>query len=64
MPRRMSPESVRQRMESDDPPLLVCGYDNDRKCQENAIEGAITYNQFANQLDQIPKEREIIFYCA
>ena len=51
-------------MESDDRPLLVCGYDNDRKCQENAIEGAITYNQFVNQLDQIPKEREIIFYCA
>jgi len=64
MPRRMSPESVRRRMESDDRPLLVCGYDNDRKCQENAIGGAITYNQFVNQLDQIPKEREIIFYCA
>lgn len=64
MPRRISAESVRRRMESNDPPLLVCGYDSDRKCAENAIEGAITYNEFRNQLDHIPKEREIIFYCA
>jgi hypothetical protein len=63
MPRRVSPESLRRRMESDDRPLLVCGYENDRKCRDIAIEGAITYNEFCNQLDQIPKEREIIFYC-
>jgi hypothetical protein len=64
MPRRLNSEDVRRRMESNDPPLLVCGYDNDRKCRDNAIERAITYNEFRNQLDRIPKEREIIFYCA
>ncbi len=64
MPTRVSPDSVRRRMESDEPPLLVCGYDDDRKCRDIAIEGAMTYSQFRNQLDQIPKEREIIFYCA
>ena len=63
-PRRVSPESVRQRMESDDPPLLVCGYDNDRKCSDIAIDGAIAYSEFVNRLDRIPKGREIIFYCA
>jgi len=51
-------------MQSDAPPLLVCGYDNDRKCSDIAIDGAITYNEFVNRLDQIPKGREIIFYCA
>jgi hypothetical protein len=63
-PKRISPESVRQRMESADPPLLVCGYDDDRKCREIAIAGAITYNEFLGRLAQIPKGGEIIFYCA
>ena len=63
-PKRISPESVQRRMASADPPLLVCGYDNDRKCSDIAIDGAITYNEFLSRLGQLPKGREIIFYCA
>lgn len=63
-PKRISPQSVRQWLTSNNPPLLVCGYDNDEKCRNIAIEGAITYNQFLKRLDGLPQGREIIFYCA
>jgi hypothetical protein len=63
-PKRISPQSVRQRLASADPPLLVCAYGNDEKCRNNAIEGAITYNEFLKGLDGLPQGREIIFYCA
>jgi len=62
-PKRISPQSVRQRLASADPPLLVCAYANDEKCRNNAIDGAITYNEFKG-LDGLPQGREIIFYCA
>jgi hypothetical protein len=63
-PKRISPEYVQRRMASNDPPLLVCGYGDDHKCSDIAIDGAITYNEFLSRLGQLPKGREIIFYCA
>jgi len=44
--------------------LLVCAYDNEAKCQEAMLEGAITLSQFRARAGLIPKDREVIFYCA
>ncbi|NLG42598.1 MAG: hypothetical protein GX547_05090 [Phycisphaerae bacterium] len=63
-PKRINPQSLRQRLASADPPLLVCAYANDEKCRSNAIEGAITYNEFLKGLGSLPQGREIVFYCA
>lgn len=44
--------------------LLVCGYEDDAKCRKNRLEGAIPFAQFASMAPSLPKNKEIIFYCA
>ena len=44
--------------------LLVCGYEDEAKCQKIALEGAIPLTQFRARLQSVPNDREIIFYCA
>jgi len=60
---RISPQKARPRVASGDA-LLVCGYDDDEKFQQNHLEGAISLAEFESQADTLPKDREIIFYCA
>ena len=60
---RIAPETVRQKVK-EGPALLVCGYDDDEKCRNNHLEDAIFYNEFTAQLPSIPKDQEIVFYCA
>ncbi len=43
--------------------LLVCAYDDEQKCKDANIVGAITHQQFRAQLGNLPKSREIIFLC-
>jgi len=61
--KRISPQQARQHVESGDA-LLVCGYDSDEKFQQYHLERAISFDEFESQADAIPKDREIIFYCA
>ncbi|HWP35875.1 MAG TPA: ArsR family transcriptional regulator [Thermodesulfobacteriota bacterium] len=44
--------------------LLVCAYEDDTKCRQMALEGALSFAQFKAQEGALPKDREIIFYCA
>jgi rhodanese-related sulfurtransferase len=44
--------------------LLVSAYDSQQKFEQNHLEGAISLDEFRSQVDSIPKDREIIFYCA
>lgn len=44
--------------------LLVCGYEDDAKCRKGRLEGAIPLAQFASMAQSLPKNKEIIFYCA
>jgi rhodanese-related sulfurtransferase len=44
--------------------LLVCAYDSEEKYRENHLEGAISFFELEARKSQIPKDREIIFYCA
>jgi rhodanese-related sulfurtransferase len=44
--------------------LLVCAYDSDEKFRQNQIDGAIPLSEFQAREAALPKDREIIFYCA
>jgi rhodanese-related sulfurtransferase len=62
-PMRISPQEARKKIQSGSA-LLVCGYDDPAKFRTNHLEGAISYNEFISRLPAIPKDRQIIFYCA
>jgi hypothetical protein len=44
--------------------LLVCAYDSDEKFATMPLEGAIPWSAFQSKLPSLPKDQEIIFYCA
>ena len=44
--------------------LLVCAYDDDAKCSQMRLEGATTIRELRESLSSLPKDREIILYCA
>ncbi|MFQ6078030.1 MAG: rhodanese-like domain-containing protein [Thermodesulfobacteriota bacterium] len=62
-PIRISPEEVRRKVTSGSA-LLVCAYDDDEKCKMLHLEGAISLTEFKCELSALPKDQEIIFYCA
>ena len=62
-PTRVSPEEARNRIKSG-AALLVCAYDSNEKFDELHLEGAISLNEFNSRLSSVPKEQEVIFYCA
>ena len=55
-------EARRDVQESD--ALLVCAYDDQKKCEKHHLEGAITLNELQSREDQLSKEHALIFYCA
>jgi hypothetical protein len=61
--RRISAEEARRAVTSGNA-LLVCAYEQDEKCSQIALEGAIPLSQFERQAASLPKEREVIFFCA
>ena len=44
--------------------LLVCGYEDEGKCARIRLEGSITLSELQARLPSLPKEQELIFYCA
>ncbi|HUG90459.1 MAG TPA: hypothetical protein VML55_06480 [Planctomycetaceae bacterium] len=63
--RRISAQETRAHMESDQhDTLLVCAYDSPAKSEENHLEGAISLQEFESQVDELDRDREIVFYCA
>ena len=62
---RIEPETVKEHLESPEhDTLLVCAYDSDEKFEQNHLEGAISLDEFRKREDQLPLDREIVFYCA
>jgi len=60
---RIDPEQTREHMDSGDA-LLVCAYDSPEKFEQNRLEGAISLQKFESQVDELDRDREIVFYCA
>lgn len=64
-PARVSPTDARVALTSGvNEAVLVCAYDDEQKCRENMLEGAITLRRFEQTLAGVPRSHEIIFYCA
>ena len=60
---RISPEEVREKITAGSA-LLVCAYEDDEKCKMVNLEGAIFLTEFRSKLPSLPKDQELIFYCA
>lgn len=44
--------------------LLVCAYEDEAKCNKIKLEGATSLASLQTRLSSLPKDPEIIFYCA
>jgi len=62
-PKRLPPEKVREKVQSGST-LLVCAYDDEEKFKRLQLENAISLGDFSSKVTSLPKEQEIIFYCA
>jgi rhodanese-related sulfurtransferase len=59
---RVSVEEARAAVEAGRA-LLVCAYD-DAKCARMRLDGSITLRELEQRAASLPKDQEIIFYCA
>jgi hypothetical protein len=62
-PHRVTPQEIYPKVQSGEA-LLVCAYDDDAKFQRLRLHGAISLTDFKSRLPILPKDREIVFYCA
>ena len=62
-PVRVSPKEAREKTTSGSA-MLVCAYDSEDRFKANHLEGAISMGDFREKLSSLPKDKEIIFYCA
>jgi len=60
---RISVEEARQEVTSGRA-MLVCAYEQEEKCNQVALEGSISLTQFQQRLPSLPREQEVIFFCA
>jgi hypothetical protein len=44
--------------------LLVCAYEDETKCRQIALPGAVPLTQLEQRATAMPKNQELIFYCA
>jgi rhodanese-related sulfurtransferase len=47
-----------------DDALLVCAYDDPNKFTDNHLAGALSLDEFEARVGSLPRETEVIFYCA
>lgn len=43
---------------------LVCAYEDDAKCRQMMLDGALSFSEFRARAGRIPRDQEIVFYCA
>jgi hypothetical protein len=60
---RISVEEARSRASAGEA-VLVCAYDDEAKCDRIRLAGAISLKRLERDAASMPKDREIIFYCA
>jgi hypothetical protein len=60
---RISVEEARRKASAGEA-ILVCGYDDEAKCDRIRLPDAISMKRLERDAASMPKDREIIFYCA
>lgn len=59
---RISAEESQRRMRQNS--WIVCAYDDASKCAKYQIPGSMTLADLKPQTERLPKNQELIFYCA
>jgi len=44
--------------------LIICAYEKPGKCDDVALQGSISQDDLLGRINDVPKDRELIFYCA
>jgi hypothetical protein len=44
--------------------LLVCAYEDEAKCRMFNLDGSMSLTSFESKVKSLPKNQEIVFYCA
>jgi hypothetical protein len=44
--------------------LLVCAYPDEMKCNKMRLQGSMTLPELEARVPSLPRDQEIIFYCA
>ena len=60
---RVRPEEARREVMAGRA-LLVCAYDDESKCRQLALDGAITLHDLQRRAATLPRNQALIFYCA
>jgi hypothetical protein len=60
---RVTPEDIYPRVKSGDT-VLVCAYDNEETFRGMRLEGAMSLQEFKSRVSALPKDQEIVFFCA
>ena len=60
---RISAEETQRKVAANQA-LLVCAYEDDAKCRMVNLEGSISLTSFQSKAASLPKDQEIIFFCA
>jgi hypothetical protein len=60
---RISVAEARRKAEAGEA-LLVCAYDDAQKCNQMKLHGSIQLAELRSRLGALPKDQQIIFYCA
>jgi len=60
---RIAPQEAHARVSAGQA-LLVCAYEDPARFAELRLEGAISIQEFRARRRTLPRDQEIIFYCA
>jgi hypothetical protein len=60
---RISVEEARRKVNASQA-LLVCAYEDEAKCKVLNLDGSISLTNFQSKAAALPKNQEIIFFCA
>ena len=61
---RVNPEEIYPKLRSGEAPPVVCAYDSDARFRQVHLEGAMSLEEFKSLQSTLPRDREIVFYCA
>ncbi len=62
-PTRITPDEARKKVLAKQA-LFVCAYDDEEKYKRMRLAGSLSFNVFKDMAESLPKDREIIFFCA
>jgi rhodanese-related sulfurtransferase len=60
----ISPVNAARLLRTDPAVVLVCAYGRDELFHQYRLEGAISLKEFRRRLQSLPKDENVIFYCA